>query len=145
MDNLLKNNNGQVWCGCSARCSIHHHIQLKPWLMTQTMSQQIASTKLRFHSIISVQIWKWLLHVESSLSLFLSHLKNTTNTWTLHKKKPTLLSSKVGNKKFINYLKSLVEEPRVFWVNIAKSELNLRYRYCLNLIGKLRKEKEFRQ
>ena len=34
---------------------------------------------------------------------------------------------------------------RVFWVNIAKFELNLRYRYCLNLIGELRKEKEFRQ
>ena len=33
----------------------------------------------------------------------------------------------------------------VFWVNIAKSELNLRYRYCFNLIGELRKEKEFRQ
>ena len=30
-------------------------------------------------------------------------------------------------------------------VNIAKSELNLCYRYCLNLIGELRKEKEFRQ
>ena len=36
-------------------------------------------------------------------------------------------------------------DPGVFWVNIAKFELNLRYRYCLNLIGKLRKEKEFRQ
>ena len=34
---------------------------------------------------------------------------------------------------------------RVFWVNIAKFELNLRYIYYLNLIGKLRKEKEFRQ
>ena len=33
----------------------------------------------------------------------------------------------------------------VFWVNIAKFELNLRYIYYLNLIGKLRKEKEFRQ
>ena len=42
--------------------------------MTQAMSQQIASMKLRFHSIISIQTWKWLLHVESSLSLFLSHL-----------------------------------------------------------------------
>ena len=30
---------------------------------------------------------------------------------------------------------------RVFWVNIAKSN----YRYCLKLIGELRKEKEFRQ
>ena len=34
---------------------------------------------------------------------------------------------------------------RVFWVNIAKSKLNLLYRYCLKLIGELRKEKEFRQ
>ena len=33
----------------------------------------------------------------------------------------------------------------VFWVNIAKFELNLRYRYCLKLIGKLRKKKEFWQ
>ena len=30
----------------------------------------------------------------------------------------------------------------VFWVNIAKSKLNLFYRYCLKLIGELRKEKE---
>ena len=30
-------------------------------------------------------------------------------------------------------------------VNIAKSKLNLLYRYCLKLIGELRKEKEFRQ
>ena len=34
---------------------------------------------------------------------------------------------------------------RVFWVNIVISKLNLLYRYCLKLIGKLRKEKEFRQ
>ena len=33
----------------------------------------------------------------------------------------------------------------VFWVNIAISKLNLLYRYCLKLIGELRKEKEFRQ
>ena len=39
----------------------------------------------------------------------------------------------------------VTEHIGIFWVNIAKSELNLRYRYCLNLIGKLRKEKEFRQ
>ena len=34
---------------------------------------------------------------------------------------------------------------RVFWVNIAKSKLNLLYRYCLKLIEELRKEKKFRQ
>ena len=32
----------------------------------------------------------------------------------------------------------------VFWVNIAKSELNLRYRNCWNLFEILRKETEFR-
>ena len=37
------------------------------------------------------------------------------------------------------------DKVRVFWVNIAKSKLNLLYRYCLKLIGELRKEKEFRQ
>ena len=57
--------------------------------MTQTMSQQIASTKLRFHSIISVQIRKWLLHVESSLSLFLSHL-NINEKYNLSSQPPTL-------------------------------------------------------
>ena len=41
--------------------------------------------------------------------------------------------------------KGLVKYINKIWVNIAKSELNLRYRYCLNLIGELRKEKEFRQ
>ena len=34
---------------------------------------------------------------------------------------------------------------RVFWLNIGKYEIYLRYRYCLNLIGELRKEREFRQ
>ena len=34
---------------------------------------------------------------------------------------------------------------RVFCINIAKSKLNLLYRYCLKLIGELRKEKEFGQ
>ena len=33
----------------------------------------------------------------------------------------------------------------IFWVNIVISKLNLLYRYCLKLIGELRKEKEFRQ
>ena len=46
---------------------------------------------------------------------------------------------------FLQYFNWKYIDQRVFWVNIAKSELNLRYRYCLNLIGKLRKEKEFRQ
>ena len=55
-------------------CKMFHSSSYPIKAMTQAMSQQIASTKLRFHSIISIQIWKWLLHVESSLSLFLSHL-----------------------------------------------------------------------
>ena len=33
----------------------------------------------------------------------------------------------------------------VFWVNIAKFKVNLRYRNCWKLIGKLRRETEFRQ
>ena len=33
----------------------------------------------------------------------------------------------------------------IFWVNIVISKLNLLYRYCLKLIGELRKEREFRQ
>ena len=32
----------------------------------------------------------------------------------------------------------------VFWVNIAKLEVNLRYRYCSKLFGILRREIEFR-
>ena len=42
-------------------------------------------------------------------------------------------------------LKAPNVKNRVFWVNIAISKLNLLYRYCLKLIGELRKEKEFRQ
>ena len=34
-------------------------------------------------------------------------------------------------------------ETRVFWINIAKSKLNLRYRNCWNLFGILRRETEF--
>ena len=33
----------------------------------------------------------------------------------------------------------------VFWLNIAKFEVNLRYRYCSNLFRDVRKESEFRQ
>ena len=42
-------------------------------------------------------------------------------------------------------LKAPNVKNRVFWVNIAISKLNLFYRYCLKLIGELRKEKEFQQ
>ena len=34
---------------------------------------------------------------------------------------------------------------RVFWLNIAKFEVNWCYRYCFNLFSKLRKESELRQ
>ena len=37
------------------------------------------------------------------------------------------------------------QTPGVFWLNIAIFNLNQHYRYYLNLIGKLRREKEFRQ
>ena len=33
----------------------------------------------------------------------------------------------------------------VFWLNIDKFEVNLRYRYCSNLFRDVRKESEFRQ
>ena len=33
---------------------------------------------------------------------------------------------------------------KVFWVNIVKSEINLRYKNCLNLFGILKREIEFR-
>ena len=33
---------------------------------------------------------------------------------------------------------------RVFWVDIVKSEVNLRYKNCLNLFGILKREIEFR-
>ena len=32
---------------------------------------------------------------------------------------------------------------KLFWVNIAKLEVNLRYRYCSKLFGILRREIEF--
>ena len=34
---------------------------------------------------------------------------------------------------------------RVFWLNIAKSEIYLRYRYCSNLFSEMRKESESQQ
>ena len=34
---------------------------------------------------------------------------------------------------------------RVFWLNIAKFEVNWCYRYCFNLFSNLRKESELRQ
>ena len=37
------------------------------------------------------------------------------------------------------------ERERVFWLNIAKFEINLCYKYCSNLFRNLRKKSEFRQ
>ena len=39
----------------------------------------------------------------------------------------------------------MVHYSGVFWLNIAKFEVNLCYRYCFNLFRNLRKESEFRQ
>ena len=36
------------------------------------------------------------------------------------------------------------QTPGVFWINITKSEVNLRYRYYSKLFGILRREIEFR-
>ena len=44
----------------------------------------------------------------------------------------------------VNHQNSWEWDLRVFWVNIAKSEVNLRYRYCSKLFGILRREIEFR-
>ena len=41
-------------------------------------------------------------------------------------------------------IKKIVAIYRVFWVNIAKSKVNLRYKYCSKLFGILRREIEFR-
>ena len=38
----------------------------------------------------------------------------------------------------------LYHNSRVFWVNIVKSEVNLRYKNCLNLFGILKRKIEFR-
>ena len=48
---------------------------------------------------------------------------------------------------FINYIIPFYNTPniRVFWLNIAKFEVNLCYKYCSNLFRNLRKESEFRQ
>ena len=52
-------------------------------------------------------------------------------------------------QKQVCLLSSLTElilycQKRVFWVNIAKSKVNLHYRNCSNLFGILRREIEFR-
>ena len=44
----------------------------------------------------------------------------------------------------VNHRNSWEWDLRVFWVNIAKSEVNLRYSYCSKLFGILRREIEFR-
>ena len=44
----------------------------------------------------------------------------------------------------VNHRNSWEWDLRVFWVNIAKSEVNLRYRYCSKLFEILRREIEFR-
>ena len=47
----------------------------------------------------------------------------------------TLLKTNSGKTKTTKW---------VFWVNITKSEVNLRYRYCSKLFGILRRQIEFR-
>ena len=44
-----------------------------------------------------------------------------------------------------NMLSCLVGKLGVFWLNIAKFEVNWCYRYCFNLFSNLRKESELRQ
>ena len=54
-------------------------------------------------------------------------------------------------KHFLSWLAGKLREKkkkgsylRVFWINIAKSEVNLRYRNCSNLFGISRREIKFR-
>ena len=51
-------------------CSMHLHIQLKPWLMTQFMSQQIPSIKLRFPTKQSYLIIYYIFYL-IKISIFL--------------------------------------------------------------------------
>ena len=44
-----------------------------------------------------------------------------------------------------NMLSCLVGKLGVFWLNIAKFEVNWCYRYCYNLFSNMRKESELRQ
>ena len=54
-------------------------------------------------------------------------------------KQPILKS----NMKLLRGIYIYIYIYMVFWVNIAKWEVNLRYRYCLKLFGILRREIEF--
>ena len=56
------------------------------------------------------------------------------------------LQERVGfmNLYFCLNVSNLRTEKGVFWVNIAKSEINLHYKNCSNLFGILRREIEFR-
>ena len=49
-----------------------------------------------------------------------------------------------GGRRGIVFLRER-ERERVFWLNIAKFEVNLCYKYCSNLFMNLRKESEFQQ
>ena len=64
----------------------------------------------------------------------------------LHMLKGLSLSHKFQLEIYVlvNYWNSWEWDLRVFWVNIAKSEVNLRYRYYSKLFGILRREIEFR-
>ena len=59
------------------------------------------------------------------------------------------------NNNFFSFIKNLLKKSyeigtnsifyRVFWLNIAKSGVYLRYRHCYKLFRELRKESEFQQ
>ena len=78
-----------------------------------------ADTRVRHYKTIHIA------HAQRALSLSLSH-KFQLEIYVL-----------------VNHRNSWEWDLRVFWVNIAKSEVNLRYRYYSKLFGILRREIEF--
>ena len=106
---------------------MHLRIHWKPWGMTQVTSQQIASTKLRF---LSIQTWKQLLQVESSLSLILycflirTSIKNTT--WRpnfQHVKLNFLINLKTTFASWINPWRDCEQWNFTIWCTKRKSKL----------------------
>ena len=72
-------------------CKMFHSSSYPTKAMTHDSSHESTNSfheaEVSFH--YPIQTWKWLLHVESSLSLFLSHL-NINEKYNLSSQPPTL-------------------------------------------------------
>ena len=111
--------------------------------MNRIVSNRIVSMNHTIRMIHRHRDLKWIFLLKFVILFDLNKLLYFFNTKLLGN---LIESNKIANLwVFFFSLPSILITQWVFWVNIAKREVNLRYRYCLKLFRILRREIEFRQ